>query len=815
MFSPFRSSIRKFACTAVLAVLSLSALQAEDKPDADPPPQGGKFALLVGVKQYNPTELKNLKYAEDDVTTLAKVLEESGYRTENIMLMTQARGAENGRALPLAANIKKELELLLKGRTKEDVVLVAFAGHGVQFEGGEDNFFCPMDAKLTDRETLVPLQQIYKDLEQCEAGMKVLVVDACRNDPQTDNSRSRPEVKLDSITRPPAEIPSGGVAAFYSCSTGQKAYEDADLKHGVFFYFVIEGLRGAAAREGVADIYLRDLEFYVNNGVEPFVRSKLGQSQLPQLLTKLQGTQKPLISWPKTQPAKKPGQDGAFQGIDPRYLPGAVGPTDRVNLPGYASKDHKIKRVLALRQITNHRPAEAEMYSPDLIAMSGNGEKIAYFVPKAGIFTANPDGSDAKLIVPNKPEVTGPVYRRLMCSIDGSRVYWQGNFGPIYRVNSDGSDLRQLVKEGAEYAHPRLRLWGYRIFYGTRGGIYSIDTEGVGDLQPLLTQNDLFNVFNVQGLLLGEFDVSERGTELVCKIYDPDLKKEQLFAFPVGGDPAKDLRLLVETTFAPTNITVSPDGRQVFFSEYGADSYVVNWDGTGMRKLDLPPVDPAHPIQFTNDGRWLTYTVPSGGSIITRLDGSDRVEPYQTGRWDGNNLALFHGMSPIQFSRDLRRFVYVMNFYTQQMPRQLVVGEINPEKAEGLPLATEIAFSKQLAKDPALPNHSGGIKLRLKKGAKDIERIQYTLAPYIQRSAGRWEPELGFFGLGDRLLRDDGTVGDEQSGDNLWSTNALTPTGYAVPGKYALRIAIHEKTSFRAFDKANAVIVELDGLEIK
>ena len=62
--------------------------------------------------------------------------------------------------------------------------------HGVQFSGSEESYFCPADARLADRSTLIPLDEVYADLEACEAGFKVLLVDACRNDPQSDNARA-------------------------------------------------------------------------------------------------------------------------------------------------------------------------------------------------------------------------------------------------------------------------------------------------------------------------------------------------------------------------------------------------------------------------------------------------------------------------------------------------------------------------------------------------------------------------------------------------------------------------------------------------
>lgn len=798
-------------------LLSLQPLAfGQGKAKEETPDKGGRFALLVGVRQYDPAELKNLEYAEADATALSKVLLDAGYKKENVLLMTQTQGAQDSRSIPLAANIRKELALLLEGRTKDDVVVIGLAGHGVQFKGSDENFFCPMDTKLANRETLISMQELLKQLEKCEAGLKLLFVDACRNDPQSSLARSGDDVKLESLTRPPKEVPSGGVAAFYSCSANQRAFEDPDLKHGVFFFHVIEGLRGTAARNGGSDVFLGDLEFYVNNAVEPYVRSKLRQKQQPHLLANLQGQQRPIVSWPK---ASTPVATSSTKGFDPRVLPGAVGPTDRVNLPGYASKDHTLKRVITLRQITNHRPAEAPKYSPELAVISGDGSKIAYFAPQSGIWTINPDGSEEKLVAAIGPKHTGPAGGRMMLSLDGNYVLWHDITGPLYRINCDGDDLRMLAKTGPEYTTLKMKNWGNRLYYGTRGGLYSIDTEGVGDFKELLTQKDLFNVFNLGEQLFTEFDVSERGTELACSIYDPDLKRRQLYAFTVGGDPVKELRLVVKTDFEPTRISVSPDGRQIYFGKYGAEHYVVNWDGSGYREVKLPTAED-RPVTFTPDGKWISYLMPYAGTVLTRLDGSERVDTTQTGRWDGSQLAIFHQPSSVSFSRDLRQFVYIMNYANPAMPRQLVVGEINPQKAEGLPVISDIRFSKRLAIRPELPNYEGELQATVKKGEKDIDRVQFLISPEIQFQPkyNRWEAEWGWFLMAtDHLLRDDGTNGDEKAGDDIWSTKTFgrVAADPAIPGKYLVRIIAHDKTTFRGFEKASAVIVDVDGVELK
>lgn len=798
------------------AVLAVAFLCAGQELSADDPPKVNRLALLVGVQKYDPTELRELKYPESDVTALSETLLQGGYQSDNVMLMTHSAGATNPRRLPLAANIRQELKLLLEGRAPEDVVVIAFAGHGVQFTESDENFFCPMDAKLAKRETLLSLKEVYAELERCPARLKLLLVDACRNDPRSGLARSGDDVELASLTRPPADVPAEGIAAFYSCSATQKAYEDDDLKHGVFFHYVVEALKGRAARSGQSEVHLGDLQFYVNNGVEPFVRQKLGQKQLPQLIAKTQGATPPLVVWPKPVAVES---GTPYQGFDPRLLPGSVGPTDRVNLPGYATKGHTIRRVIAVQQLTNHRPADAPKYAPELVAISDDGRKIAAWSPQSGIWTMNPDGSDYRLILPNDPQRATPVAGRFLLNPDGARIYWQGSGGSIYRVNSDGEDLRELVKSGAEYTPLRMRWWGNRLYYGSRAGIYSIDTEGIGDYREVLTQADLFKVFNVPGLLLTEFDVSETGERLVCSLYDPDLKKRQLFALEVGSDPVTGLRLVAETAFEPTNISISPDGSRILYGEYGSKKYVVNWDGSGQRELPIPPIRGNESVDFTPDGRWIRYFTDYYGTVIVNIDDHQIVDVLQNGEWSGNDLALFQWASPVSFSRDLREFAYIVNYFGGAMPRQIVAGEINPARLEGWPTLADIEFPKTLAMKPELPNHVGTLRLKAAKGQRELERVQFVPTPGIRYAAerARWEANAWQGLAGGAKLNDAGTDGDAQAGDGIWSTASFgRPNAYYLdPRKFVLRITAHEKTTFRGFEKARAVIVDIDGFEIK
>ncbi len=210
------------------AMLMLS-LALPAAPPADAAPNGERYALLVGVQKYSEAkELRPLPYSERDVTELAQVLRDSGYKADNVVLMTQTAANDDPRYTPMKKRILKELRLLLADRREDDTVMLAFAGHGVHFSDDKNSYFCPADAELQNRETLLSLAEVYAELEQCKAGVKVLLVDACRNDPFKDNTRAA-KMDLESVTRPEVPEPPKGVAAFFSCSEKEKAFEDEDL----------------------------------------------------------------------------------------------------------------------------------------------------------------------------------------------------------------------------------------------------------------------------------------------------------------------------------------------------------------------------------------------------------------------------------------------------------------------------------------------------------------------------------------------------------------------------------------------------------
>ena len=264
---------------------------------------GKRYALVIGVKTYRSGQpLPELPYTENDADGLAAVLKAGGY---DVTLMTQTLGRVEGKEVfaPLSDYIRDQLSAILDSPflKDEDVVLIALAGHGVQYEledkkGNKTPKFycCPADAdiaklktanEITDRHRLIDLGELYTALNACRAGGKLLLVDACRNDP------TKPGVarSLASATLPALPPPPGGTAAFFSCSAHQQAFEDKDLQHGVFFHHVIDALGGdadtsTAKRAADGEITLAELSEHVSAGTYDYVRKKYqGAKQAPEL----------------------------------------------------------------------------------------------------------------------------------------------------------------------------------------------------------------------------------------------------------------------------------------------------------------------------------------------------------------------------------------------------------------------------------------------------------------------------------------------------------------------------------------------------
>jgi hypothetical protein len=272
--------------------------EEQEEQEEEPPsrPADRNLAILVGILGYEDPQFQALAHTENDVEQLGKVLGGASYE---VTLLTTTRGKTDPAARPTARNIRARLGQVLSTATRDDLVLVALAGHGISARIEQrgntrtESYFCPSDARLPDdmngpelNRALLSFTELFDLLERSSAGAKLLLVDACRDEP----GRSR-GIDVDSLSLPRR------CAALFSCTTGQRSFETARLRHGVFFHFVLEGLRGKT-RTSLGEVTWLSLVAHVIPRVVQEVPRLIGGGarQTPQLVINQDGLSPVLLA---------------------------------------------------------------------------------------------------------------------------------------------------------------------------------------------------------------------------------------------------------------------------------------------------------------------------------------------------------------------------------------------------------------------------------------------------------------------------------------------------------------------------------------
>ncbi|MEM6278995.1 MAG: caspase family protein, partial [Verrucomicrobiota bacterium] len=151
-----------------IALISLSAcLLAEANAST-------KKALIIGNNEYE--HARALSNPANDAEDMTSLLSELGF---DVSLQLDADLKTMRRAL------REFIDELPVESDPDSVALVYFAGHGVQIKG--ENFLIPVDAEMA-RDYEVPdetlsMNLIMEGLETAGAGLNLLILDCCRNDP--------------------------------------------------------------------------------------------------------------------------------------------------------------------------------------------------------------------------------------------------------------------------------------------------------------------------------------------------------------------------------------------------------------------------------------------------------------------------------------------------------------------------------------------------------------------------------------------------------------------------------------------------------
>ena len=239
--------------------------------------ESSRWALLVGVDDY--ANVEPLKYCGADMRALAERLVGAGFPQQHVFLLQDK--AELTKYRPMKTNIEEQLNLVLSLVQPKDLLVVAFSGHGVHLDG--KSYLCPTETRLGSPETMIALDGIYDRLDKCPAAMKLLLVDACRNDPRLQGQRSAVPLRGAGSLGLTLDPPPQGILLLTSCAPGQVSMEEKDFGHGVFMNFVLQGLQGQADTNRDSRVSLVELYKFASDQTKTYVARKFNGYQTPAL----------------------------------------------------------------------------------------------------------------------------------------------------------------------------------------------------------------------------------------------------------------------------------------------------------------------------------------------------------------------------------------------------------------------------------------------------------------------------------------------------------------------------------------------------
>lgn len=225
--------------------------------DAPSLAQHTNIALLVAIGDYDRavSGLPPLKYPVADITPIASALKKDGFE---ISILTD-RSATAGAVREAIGELGKALD---KG---QGTFLFYFSGHG--FRTGTENYLATFGTTASDLANQgLSVSELEKLLVATGAKRRMAFIDACRNDPEgaraVAGAGARPRSFGDLKD-------SEGLRVMYSTAPGEVSYEDEELQHGVFSYFLLDGLNGKAAKpDGL--ITFDDLFGYVTKQMKSY-----------------------------------------------------------------------------------------------------------------------------------------------------------------------------------------------------------------------------------------------------------------------------------------------------------------------------------------------------------------------------------------------------------------------------------------------------------------------------------------------------------------------------------------------------------------
>lgn len=311
-----------------------------------PMPKGGiprSYAVIVGISHYQKLPDKwQLGFPERDAQSIYTILispEGGNFKQENVHVLT-------GEKATLAA-VRHEIDDWLPSVAKEgDRVLIYFAGHGLVFDG--KGYLAPYDIDLNNvGATGYPMAELGSVIgSKIHAKSKILLTDAC-------HSGAISPADTESLNGTLATLEKS-LFSLTASRASERSFESPDLDggHGVFTYYVVQGLGGAADTNHDGIVTADELSEYVHTQVREATKGAQNPtSDRTNFDPEMFLAYVPANAAPASAPAPKFGSlvfesnmDDVEVFVDSKSI-GKVSKGKPLSLPGMTPGEHTVKGV--------------------------------------------------------------------------------------------------------------------------------------------------------------------------------------------------------------------------------------------------------------------------------------------------------------------------------------------------------------------------------------------------------------------------------------------------------------------------------------
>ena len=240
-----------------------------------------KWALVVGIERYS--HLPAVEFAASDARTAANYfINLLGVPERNVILL------ENEKATRSAVTSKLK-DYLPSNLGKDSVLYVYFAGHGMPDVSSGQPYLMMFDSEATNvSRTGYGLKELLADIGSLKIKNGFLFTDACfsgmaaRGDKMLVSGARPAVIRVDDVN-----LAAGKIVAMGASTGAQLSHAYRDKRHGLFTYYLLEGMRGQADNNKDSRIGLGELYGYVKENVERVSR-RTTMEQIPTITPRIE-----------------------------------------------------------------------------------------------------------------------------------------------------------------------------------------------------------------------------------------------------------------------------------------------------------------------------------------------------------------------------------------------------------------------------------------------------------------------------------------------------------------------------------------------